>query len=104
MSTLPEIKAAAAKLSAEDRAALIAWLCGSARETLHQEIQVGLDEVERGEVAPLDMAEIKREAHGGKSGTNFANHPAFDSSQRHRTEDGAKTVRRLREEWRPRAS
>jgi hypothetical protein len=32
------------------------------REQLRREIQKGLDEIERGEVAPLDMAEIKRKA------------------------------------------
>jgi hypothetical protein len=68
MSTLHEIKAAAATLPAEDRSELVAWLSESKdvwqirREQLHREIQVGLDEIERGEVAPLDMAEIKRKA------------------------------------------
>ena len=68
MSTLPEIKAAAATLPAEDRSALVAWLSESKdvweirREQLRQEIQVGLNEIERGEVAPLDMAETKRKA------------------------------------------
>ena len=68
MSTLHEIKAAAATLPAEDRTELAAWLSESKdvwqirQEQLRREIQVGLDEIERGEVAPLDMAEIKRKA------------------------------------------
>ena len=70
MSTLHEIKAAAATLPVEDRSALVTWLSESKdvweirREQLRREIQIGLDEIERGEVAPLDMAEIKRKARG----------------------------------------
>ena len=68
MSTLHEIKAAAATLPAEDRSELVAWLSESQdvwkirREQLRREIQIGLDEIERGEVAPLDMSAIKRQA------------------------------------------
>lgn len=68
MSTLHEIKAAAATLPAEDRSEFVAWLSESKdvweirRGQLRREIQIGLDEIERGEVAPLDMAEIKRKA------------------------------------------
>ena len=68
MSTLHEIKAAAATLPVEDRSALVTWLSESRdvweirREQLRREIQIGLDEIERGEVAPLDMADIKRKA------------------------------------------
>ena len=68
MSTLHEIKAAAATLPAEDRSELVAWLSESKdvweirREQLRREIQIGLDEIERGEVAPLDTTEIKRKA------------------------------------------
>jgi hypothetical protein len=68
MSTLHEIKAAAARLPAEERSELVAWLSESKdvweirREQLRREIQIGLDEIERGEVAPLEMAEIKRKA------------------------------------------
>ena len=68
MSTLHEIKAAAATLPAEDRSELVAWLSESKdvweirREQLRREIQTGLDEIKRGEVAPLDMTEIKRKA------------------------------------------
>ena len=68
MSTLPEIKAAAGALPAEERSALVAWLSESEdvwkirRESLRREIQIGLDEIERGDVGPLDLAEIKRKA------------------------------------------
>jgi hypothetical protein len=68
MSTLQEIKAAAATLPAEDRSELVAWLSESKdvweirREHLRREIQIGLDEIARGEVAPLDIEEIKRQA------------------------------------------
>ena len=71
MSTLPEIKAAAAALPAEERNALVTWLSESEdvskirRERLRQEIQVGLDEMTRGETAPLDIASIKRQARAG---------------------------------------
>lgn len=68
MSTLHEIKAAAATLTAEDRSELVSWLSEAPdvwairREQLRRKIQVGLDEIARGEVAPLDMAEIKHKA------------------------------------------
>ena len=68
MSTLHEIKAAAATLPAEERSELVTWLSESKdvweirREQLRRAIQIGLDEIERGEVAPLDMADIKRKA------------------------------------------
>ena len=68
MSTLHEIKVAVATLPAEDRSELVTWLSESTdvwqirREQLRRDIQIGLDEIERGEVAPLDMAEIKRKA------------------------------------------
>lgn len=68
MTTLQEIKAAAAALPAEERNDLVTWLSKSQDvwklrcEELRREIQIGLDEIERGEVAPLDMADIKRKA------------------------------------------
>jgi hypothetical protein len=68
MSTLREIKAAAATLPAEERSELATWLSESddvsriRAEQLRREIQIGLNEVERGEVAPLDIAEVKRNA------------------------------------------
>jgi len=64
MSTLAEIKDAAARLPAEQRSELITWL-GKAedvsrirREQLRREIQIGLDEIERGKVAPLDIRRL----------------------------------------------
>lgn len=69
MSTLHEIKAAASTLPADQRSELVAWLSESKdvweirREQLRREIKIGLDEIERGEVAPLDIAGIKRQAH-----------------------------------------
>ena len=69
MSTLAEIKDAAARLPAEQRSELITWL-GLAedvsrirREQLRWEIQIGLDEIERGEIALLNMTVIKRKAY-----------------------------------------
>jgi len=68
MSTLHEIKAAAAALPAKERSELAAWLSESKdvweirREQLRREIHAGLDEIERGEAAPLDMVDIKRKA------------------------------------------
>lgn len=47
---------------------MVTWLSESKdaweirREQLRREIQIGLDEIERGEIAPLDMTEIKRKA------------------------------------------
>ena len=74
MSTLAEIKDAAARLPAEQRSELITWL-GKAedvsrirREQLQREIQIGLDEIERGKVAPLDIREIKRKARASRDG------------------------------------
>lgn len=68
MSTLREIKDAAAALTPEERSELVTWLSESEdiwkirREELRREIQVGLDEIEGGEVAPLDINDIKRKA------------------------------------------
>ena len=68
ISTLHEIKAAAATLRAEERSELAAWLSESddvskiRHQQLRREIRIGLDEIERGEVAPLDVAEVKRKA------------------------------------------
>ncbi|PYK34892.1 MAG: hypothetical protein DME54_07105 [Verrucomicrobia bacterium] len=74
MSTLAEIKDAAARLPAEQRSELITWL-GKAedvsrirREQLRREIQIGLDEIERGKVAPLDIREIERKARASRDG------------------------------------
>lgn len=68
MSMLAEIEDAAARLPAEQRSELITWL-GQAedvsrmrREQSRREIQIGLDEIERGDIAPLNMTAIKRKA------------------------------------------
>lgn len=68
MSTIHEIKAAAATLSADQRNELVMWLSESEdvleirRDQLRRDIQIGLDQITRGEVAPLDMGEIRRKA------------------------------------------
>lgn len=68
ISTLHETKAAAATLPAEERSELAAWLSESddvskiRHQQLRREIRIGLDEIERDEVAPLDIAEVKRKA------------------------------------------
>jgi hypothetical protein len=68
ISTLHEIKAAAATLPAEERNELATWLSESddvskiRHQQLRREIRIGLDEIKRGEVAPLDIAEVKRKA------------------------------------------
>lgn len=68
MSTLHEIKAAAAGLPVNERCELVSWLNESRdvweirREELRREIEIGMQQIERGEVAPLDIAEIKRKA------------------------------------------
>ena len=74
MSTLAEIKDAAARLSPEQRSELVTWL-GQADdvsrircEQLRREIQIGLDEIEHGEVAPLNISAIKRKARADRDG------------------------------------
>ena len=68
MSTIHEIKAAAATLSADQRNELVMWLSESEdvleirREQLRHDIQLGFDQIERGEFAPLDMDEVRRKA------------------------------------------
>ena len=63
MSTLRDIKAAAANLPVKERSELVTWLSESddvwkiRREQLRREIQI-----ERGEVAPLNIAEVKLKA------------------------------------------
>ena len=70
MSTLQEIKTAAAALPAKERSELVAWLSEARdvweirREQLRQEIKIGMDELARGDMAPLDVDEIKRKARG----------------------------------------
>ena len=68
ISTLHEIKAAAATLPAEERSELATWLSESddvskiRHQQLRREIRIGLNEIERGEVAPLEIAKVKRKA------------------------------------------
>lgn len=68
MSTLSEIKSAAAELPVEQRSELVTWLSESKdvlemrQAQLRREIQIGLDEIARGEDVPLDMAEIRAKA------------------------------------------
>ena len=62
-----EIKAAAEQVSAEDRYELLHWLAGSEEmrrrelEELRRAIAVGVEQADRGELAPLDIEEIKAE-------------------------------------------
>ena len=62
-----EIKAAAEQVSAEDRYELLHWLAGSEEmrrrelEELRRAITVGVEQANRGELAPLDIEEITTE-------------------------------------------
>ena len=62
-----EIKAAAEQVSAEDRYELLHWLAGSEEmrrrelEELRRAITVGVEQANRGKLAPLDIEEIKTE-------------------------------------------
>jgi hypothetical protein len=68
MSTLQEIKTAAATLPARDRSELAIWLSESddvselRRASLMAAIQVGLEQLRDGKVEVLDMASVKRKA------------------------------------------
>ena len=72
MSTLREVKEAAAALPVEERSELVTWLNGSEdvlklrREQLRRETEIGLNEIERGEVAPPDISVIKRNARAAE--------------------------------------
>ncbi|MEK7677202.1 MAG: hypothetical protein AAB676_15345 [Verrucomicrobiota bacterium] len=67
MSTVEEIKAAAASLKPEERFALYQWLYDSEElrrlrlAELKRDIAIGIEEADRGEVAPLDIEAIKAE-------------------------------------------
>lgn len=69
MSTLLEIKAAAATLPVEERSELVNWLSEAddvwehRQGQLRREIQIGVDAIKRGDVAPLDMDDIIRKVH-----------------------------------------
>jgi hypothetical protein len=67
MSKVTELKAAAERLSAEDRWELYRWL-GESRdvqrlrhEELRREIVLGLTQADRGDLAPMDVPAMKAE-------------------------------------------
>lgn len=78
MSKLQEIKVAVASLPAEERSELADWLTELEdvreirRAQLRREIEKGMGSIGRGEVAPLDMEEIKRKARA-RWGANSRN-------------------------------
>jgi hypothetical protein len=67
MSTVVEVKSATERLSAEERWELYRWLGESKdvqrlrHEELRGEIAVGIEQADRGDVAPLDVQSIKDE-------------------------------------------
>ncbi len=67
MSTVVEFKAAAERLSAEDRWELYRWLGESQdvqrfrHEELRREITLGLEQADRGDLAPMDLTDLKRD-------------------------------------------
>jgi hypothetical protein len=69
MTTVDEIKKAAANLSPEERVELFQWLDNSEElrrlryERLKRDIATGIDEADRGETTPLDIEAIKRAVH-----------------------------------------
>ncbi len=69
MSTVTEVKSATERLSAEERWELYRWL-GEAQdvrrmrhEELRREIAYGIEEADQGNVAPLDVENIKEQIH-----------------------------------------
>jgi hypothetical protein len=67
MSTVTDNKAAADRLSAEDRWELYCWLGESKdvrrfrHDDLRREIAIGLDQADSGDLAPLDSQAVKDE-------------------------------------------
>jgi hypothetical protein len=67
MSTVVEVKSATARLSAEERWELYRWLGESKdvqrlrHEELRREIAVGIEQADRGDVAPLNVQSIRDE-------------------------------------------
>ena len=61
-----EIKAAAQQVSAEERYELLHWLAGSEEmqrrelEELRRAIAIGVEQADRGELAPLDIEDMER--------------------------------------------
>ena len=69
MSKVAEVKSATERLSAQERWELYRWLGESADvrelrlEELRHEIAVGIEQADRGQVAPLNVQSIKEEVH-----------------------------------------
>lgn len=67
MSTVAEVKSATKQLSAQERWELYRWLGESKdvqrlrHEELRHEIAVGIEQANRGDIAPLDIQTIKSE-------------------------------------------
>jgi hypothetical protein len=67
MSTVAEVKSATERLSAQERWELYRWLGESADmqklrlEELRHEIAIGIEQADRGDVAPLNVQNIKSE-------------------------------------------
>jgi hypothetical protein len=67
MSTVKEVKAATQGLSSQERWELYRWLGESKdvqqfrRDELRREIDIGIEQADRGDVAPLDIETIKSE-------------------------------------------
>lgn len=67
MSTVAEVKTATERLSAQERWELCRWLAESQdvlrlrHEELRREIAIGMEQIERGEFAPLDTEKTKAE-------------------------------------------
>ena len=69
MSTVTEMKAATKSLSPQEQRELYRWLGESKdvqkfrHEELRREIAIGIEQADRGEIAPLDTNDIKSEVH-----------------------------------------
>jgi hypothetical protein len=69
MSTVKDVKAATQTLSSQERWELYRWLGESKdvqqfrHEELRREITIGIDQANQGEVAPLNIVEIKNAVH-----------------------------------------
>ena len=69
MSTVSEVKAATRNLSPEERWELYRWLGESKDvqqfryEELRREIAIGIQQADRGELAPLNMGAVKADIH-----------------------------------------
>ncbi len=67
MSTVAEVKTVTEQLSAKDRWELYRWLGESKdvqrlrHDELRREIAIGLEQADRGDVAPLNVQDIKNE-------------------------------------------